>query len=168
MDLFLKMSMIDILVIVNLGRGGGEVRVWRKRESEKWLVLNDVVDLQGECLLETQEAILDKFLQKFMRIPKKEEQDGIKLEDEEEEQEEEEEAKGETPGMSDKGETSGMSDKGETPGMSDKGETPGMSDKGETPGMSDKGETPGMSDKGEMPCVSVTVVWVGRVVEAGS
>ena len=56
--------------------------------------------VQGECLLETQAAILDKFLQKFMRIPKKEEQDGIKQEEEEEEQEEEEDDKGEMAGMS--------------------------------------------------------------------
>ena len=56
--------------------------------------------VQGECLLETQAAILDKFLQKFMRIPKKEEQEGMKQEEEEEEQEEEEDDKGEMAGMS--------------------------------------------------------------------
>ena len=62
--------------------------------AKDYVIFSADLCVQGTCLLETQAEILDKFLQKFMKIPKKEEQEDVKEEQEEQGEEEEEEPEG--------------------------------------------------------------------------
>lgn len=62
-------------------RNGGLGGVANYAQWEAQLMSTTDIATMGQCLLEVQEAIMDKFLQKFMRLPKKEELEEVKKEE---------------------------------------------------------------------------------------